>query len=51
MKSQAALRVTGPLLSALVADRNNWTQARLAAEIEAREGLSISLSPLSKTLR
>ena len=51
VKSEAALRVAGPLLSAPVADRNNWTLARLAAEIEAREGLSISRSQLSKTLR
>ena len=51
VKSQAALRVAGPLLSAPIADRTNWTLARLAAEIEVREGLSISRSQLSKTLR
>jgi len=34
-----------------VADRPNWTLPRLRAEIEAREGVSISLSQLSKALR
>ena len=51
IKSEAALRVAEPLLSAPVADRNNWTLARLAAEINAREGVNISRSQLSKTLR
>lgn len=51
VKSEAALRVAGPLLSAPVADRANWTLPRLAAEIEAREGISISRSQLSKALR
>lgn len=50
-KSEAALRVAGPLLSAPVADRTNWTLSRLAQEIKEREGLSISRSQLSKTLR
>ena len=50
-KSEAALRVAGPLLTAPVADRANWTLARLAQEIKEREGLSISRSQLSKTLR
>jgi transposase len=34
-----------------VADRTNWTIARLRAEIEAREGVRISRSQLSKALR
>jgi transposase len=51
IKSEAALRVAEPLLSAPVADRRNWTLARLAAEIREREGVRISRSQLSKTLR
>ena len=51
VKSQAALRVAIPLLSEPVADRPNWTIPRLCAEIEAREGVSISRSQLSKALR
>lgn len=51
VKSSAALRVVTPLLEEPVADRPNWTIARLRAEIEAREGVSISRSQLSKTLR
>jgi transposase len=50
-KSGAALRVAEPLLNAPVADRANWTLARLAGEIRKHEGLSISRSQLSKTLR
>ena len=50
-KSEAALRVATPLLMEPVADRPNWTLPRLRAEIEAREGVSISLSQLSKALR
>ena len=50
-KSEAALRVAMPLLAAPVADRPNWTIPRLCAEIEAREGVSISRSQLSKALR
>ena len=34
-----------------VADRRNWTIPRLRAEIEAREGVRISRSQLSKALR
>ena len=34
-----------------MADRKNWTIARLRAEIEAREGVRISRSQLSKVLR
>jgi transposase len=51
VKSQAALRVVTPLLEAPVADRTNWTIPRLRAEIEAREGVRISRSQLSKALR
>jgi transposase len=51
MKSEAALRVVTPLLEDPVADRRNWTIPRLRAEIEAREGVSISRSQLSKALR
>jgi transposase len=51
VKGEAALRVAAPLLEAPVADRPNWTLARLAGEIKAREGVSISRSQLSKVLR
>ena len=51
VKSEAALRVAMPLLAEPVADRPNWTIPRLRAEIEAREGVSISRSQLSKALR
>lgn len=51
VKAEAALRVAGPLLEAPVADRPNWTLARLQEEIKAREGVSISRSQLSKVLR
>ena len=51
VKSVAALRIATPLLMEPVADRPNWTIPRLRAEIEAREGVSISRSQLSKALR
>jgi len=51
VKSEAALRVALPLLEQHVADRHNWTIPRLRAEIEAREGVQISRSQLSKALR
>jgi transposase len=51
VKSDAALRVALPLLSEPVADRVNWTIPRLRSEIEAREGVRISRSQLSKALR
>jgi transposase len=51
VKSEAALRVAMPLLEEPVADRPNWTIPRLRAEIEAREGVRISRSQLSKALR
>ncbi len=50
-KSEAALRVVTPLLEEPVADRANWTIARLRTEIEAQVGVSISRSQLSKALR
>jgi transposase len=50
VKSEAALRVATPLLEAPVADRRNWTIARLRAEIAEREGIHISRSQLSKAL-
>lgn len=51
VKSEAALRVATPLLEEPVADRRNWTIPRLRVEIEAREGVRISRSQLSKALR
>ena len=51
LKSEAALRVAAPLLEEPVADRRNWTIPRLRVEIEAREGVRISRSQLSKALR
>lgn len=51
VKAEAALRVVAPLLEQPVANRPNWTLARLIGEIEAREGVSISRSRLSKVLR
>ncbi len=51
MKSAAALRVITPLLEEPVADRPNWTIARLRAEVVRREGVQISQSQLSKVLR
>jgi transposase len=51
VKAEAALRVVTPLLSAPVAGRTNWTLARLAGEVEKKEGVTISLSQLSKVLR
>jgi transposase len=51
VKAAAALKVVEPLLSAPVADRTNWTLARLAEEIATREAVTISRSQLSKVLR
>jgi hypothetical protein len=51
VKSEAALRVVTRLLEEPVADRRNWTIPRLRTEIEAREGVRISRSQLSKALR
>jgi transposase len=51
VKSEAALRVATPLLEEPVADRRNWTIPRLRAAIEARAGVRISRSQLSKALR
>jgi len=44
VKSEAAVRVVAPLLAESVANRPYWTIPRLHAEIEAREGASISRS-------
>jgi transposase len=51
VKSETALRVVTPLLEEPVAERPNWTIARMRAEIEARKGVCISRSQLSKALR
>jgi transposase len=51
VKSETALRVVAPLLEEPVANRPNGTIARMRAEIEAREGITISRSQLSKALR
>lgn len=51
VKTEAALRVVAPLLEAPVADRPNWTIARLRAEIEAQAGVKIGRSQLSKAPR
>jgi len=51
VKTEAALRVVTPLLEAPVADRPNWTIPRLMVEIEAREGVRIGRSQLSKARR
>jgi transposase len=51
VKSEAALRVVTPLLEQPVANRPNWTIPRMRAEIEMREGVRISRSQLSKSLR
>lgn len=51
VKAAAALKVAEPLLSAPVADRTNWTLARLADEIARCEAVTISRSQLSKVLR
>ena len=51
VKTEAALRVVLPLLAEPVANRPNWTIPRLRNEIEAREGVRISRSQLSKALR
>jgi Winged helix-turn helix len=51
VRAEAGLRVAAPLLEAPVADRPNWTLTRLIGEIEAREGVTISKSRLSKLLR
>jgi hypothetical protein len=51
VKRETALRVITPLLEEPVTNRPNWTIARMRAEIEAREGMCISRSQLSKALR
>src|SRR3954471_21634615 len=49
-KREAALAVARDLLAASVADRPVWTLARLAAEIRARTGETVSPGHLSSTL-
>jgi transposase len=51
IKAEAALRVANALLSEPVANRPNFTLARLSGEIASREGVTISRSQLSKVLR
>ena len=51
VKRTVASRVVTPLLEEPVADRINRTIARPRAEIEAREGVDISRSRLSKASR
>jgi transposase len=51
VKAEAALRVANVLLCEPVANRQNFTLARLSGEIAAREGVTISRSQLSKVLR
>lgn len=51
IKAEAALRVANALLSEPVANRPNFTLARLSREIASREGVTISRSQLSKVLR
>jgi transposase len=51
VKAEAALRVANVLLCEPVANRPNFTLARLSGEIASREGVTISRSQLSKVLR
>lgn len=51
VKSETELRVALPLLADPVADRPNWTNSRLRAEIEGRAGVNISRPQLSHALR
>ncbi len=51
VKTKAALRVAGPLFETPAEDRPNWTLSRPAAEVERREGISISKSQLSRALK
>jgi transposase len=51
LKSETALRVLTPLLDQPVADRPNWTIARMRARIEEEAGMRISRAQLSKALR
>ena len=50
-KREAALAVAGELLNGGAADRPVWTLARLAAEVAARTGETISPGHLSVVLR
>lgn len=47
VKAEAALRVVAPLLCAPVADRTNWTLARLAGEVENKAGVTISFQSVA----
>src|SRR3974390_827783 len=51
IQREAAVRGATPLLEEPVADRRNWTIPRLRNEIEARAGVRMSRSQLSKALR
>jgi transposase len=51
VKAARALAVAEEVLAGPVADRPNWTLPRLAAEIETRAGVRLSLSQLSVVLR
>src|SRR3954465_13636052 len=51
VKAERALAAAEEVLSALVADRPNWTLPRLADEVEKRSGMRISRSRLSVVLR
>lgn len=51
VKSEGAANVVASLLTAPVADRENWTLPRLQAEIARQTEISISKSQLSKTLK
>lgn len=51
VKSDAALALAREVLSDPVADRPNWTLARLQAALAARSDLTISKAQLSKTLK
>ena len=50
LKSEAALRVLTPLLDQPVAERPNWTLARMRTRIEEEAGMRISRAQLSKAL-
>ncbi len=51
VKAECALAVAEEVLTGPVADRPNWTLARLADEIERRSGVRLSCSRLSVVLR
>lgn len=51
VRADAALAVANQILAEPVADRPNWTLARLSAEIETRAGVRLSPAHLSVVLR